>query len=91
MAVSARAGANGLASIVAPMSAAIANERASGMGVGIAWKRDDMMGSLTVPDEIAACAFEWRETDRLNCKLASYVTIVSYRKLLMPNVLSGQG
>ena len=41
----ARAGLSGLASIVAPSSAAIATERAKGAGLAIEWMKDDMVGS----------------------------------------------
>jgi hypothetical protein len=42
-AVSARAALNGLASIVAPINAAIATERAKGAVVAIGWVKDDMV------------------------------------------------
>jgi hypothetical protein len=41
VAVSARAAVSGLASIVAPISAAIATERAKGADMAIGWVKDD--------------------------------------------------
>jgi hypothetical protein len=46
VAVSARAAVNGPASIVAPISAAIATERAKGADMAIGWVIDDMVVPL---------------------------------------------
>src|SRR3984893_18548645 len=57
-AVSARAAVSGLASIVAPISAAIATERAKGADTAIGWVIDDMVVPfwiLPTRGDIAAC------------------------------------
>jgi hypothetical protein len=48
-AVSARAAVSGLASIVAPISTAIATERAKGPGIATGWMKDDMGAFLFQP------------------------------------------
>jgi hypothetical protein len=76
--VSARAAVNGLASIVVPISAAIATERAKGAVTAV---KDDMEVPFLDFGKLVISPFD--ACERLNGNLVEFITSVIPRKILM--------
>ena len=79
--VSARAAGSGLASIVAPINAAIATERAKGAVVTIGWVKDDMVVPFLDFRKLVLSPFA--SCERLCEDVVELISSVSPRKILM--------
>src|SRR3984893_10541079 len=84
VAVSARAAFNGLASIVAPINAAIATERAKGAVVAIGWVKDDMV--IPFLDFWQLVSSPFASCERLHEDVVEIISSVSPRKILTRHI-----